>query len=234
MMDTQRYPFTDEINAALLPHLTTLTALLEDPDSETVREADVPVKKWLRKQGALGIVPHSGDLSVMDVGGLANWFWTHVPGAKATQHIWLTRIQMGHARTLLIAARQRSSFETDAKYPVDGTMEKQHEFIMQKAWKHQCSAISDTFHCVDVDRQCIAALEGRMFEVSKKAGPAGHYQWGLDSGSHQGDWDPYMGGSWNNGDRDGSETELEVCTYIFFSTLILTNLRASAWPTFSE
>ncbi|GLB45355.1 hypothetical protein LshimejAT787_2200180 [Lyophyllum shimeji] len=48
-------------------------------------------------------------------------------------------------------------------------------------------------------------------EVSLRAGIAGHYQWGLDAGDHQDDWDPYAGipEHWNHNDRDGSDTELE-------------------------
>ncbi|KAH7879468.1 uncharacterized protein C8R40DRAFT_991141, partial [Lentinula edodes] len=32
-----------------------------------------------------------------------------------------------------------------------------------------------------------------MFERSKAAGKAGYYQWGLDVGCHQDDWNPYEG-----------------------------------------
>ena len=66
---------------------------------------------------------------------------------------------------------------------------------------------------VDVDAECLEALEERMFERSKVAGLAGYYQWGLDAGYHQGHWDPWAGtpSEWNREDFDGwSESELEV------------------------
>ncbi|CAA7263522.1 unnamed protein product [Cyclocybe aegerita] len=55
------------------------------------------------------------------------------------------------------------------------------------------------------------ALIDRAWERSERAGVAGHYQWGLDSGDHQGGWDPYQGlpYHWNRGDRDGSEDEMQ-------------------------
>ncbi|KAF9461663.1 hypothetical protein BDZ94DRAFT_1167414, partial [Collybia nuda] len=46
---------------------------------------------------------------------------------------------------------------------------------------------------VDVDHDSLARLEEEMFEISIEAGIAGHYQWELDSGDHQGMWDPYFG-----------------------------------------
>ena len=51
-----------------------------------------------------------------------------------------------------------------------------------------------------------------MFEQSKRVGVAGHFQWGLDAGTHQDGWDPYnmLPTEWDHGDWDGSETELKV------------------------
>ena len=43
----------------------------------------------------------------------------------------------------------------------------------------------------DVDKEAVAALEKQMFECSSNAGSAGNYQWGLDAGPHQNDWNPY-------------------------------------------
>jgi hypothetical protein len=51
-----------------------------------------------------------------------------------------------------------------------------------------------------------------MFENSVHAGMAGHCQWGLDAGEHQGKWHPYGGlNLWSDATRDGPESELEVC-----------------------
>ena len=67
---------------------------------------------------------------------------------------------------------------------------------------------------VNADRRrcwkCLEHLEAEMFEVSKRAGIVGHYQWGLNAGDRQ-DWDPYAGmQDLNFGNREGSESELEV------------------------
>ncbi|KAG1851016.1 hypothetical protein C8R48DRAFT_706732 [Suillus tomentosus] len=45
----------------------------------------------------------------------------------------------------------------------------------------------------DVDLECLTALEGRMFEDSEEAGPAGNQQWGLDAGQHHRRWNVYLG-----------------------------------------
>ena len=37
---------------------------------------------------------------------------------------------------------------------------------------------------VEVDKECLARLEEELFEVSNRAGIAGYYQRGLDSGDH--------------------------------------------------
>ncbi|KAF8200974.1 hypothetical protein BJ912DRAFT_843887, partial [Pholiota molesta] len=51
-----------------------------------------------------------------------------------------------------------------------------------------------------------------VFERSAGAGAAGHYQWGLDAGSHQDGWDSYAGlpPEWYHDDREEQEGELEV------------------------
>ena len=55
-----------------------------------------------------------------------------------------------------------------------------------------------------------------MFEQSAAAGEAGWYQWGLDAGDHQENWDPYskVPGDWNIGDfyPEDNEELLEVRT----------------------
>ncbi|KIJ94189.1 hypothetical protein K443DRAFT_642500 [Laccaria amethystina LaAM-08-1] len=76
--------------------------------------------------------------------------------------------------------------------------------LLQRAWKVQ-------FSNVDVDKDCLALLEEEMFERSARAGVAGHCQWGLDIGDHDG-WDLYrdVPGYFNHGDRAESESELQT------------------------
>ena len=51
-----------------------------------------------------------------------------------------------------------------------------------------------------------------MFECSARAGLAEYFQWGLDAGTHQDNWDPYedLPNKWTRGDWEGSEAELKV------------------------
>jgi hypothetical protein len=74
----------------------------------------------------------------------------------------------------------------------------------------------DARRCTQVHADARSArkfLTVGVFETSKRAGKAGHYQWGLDAGIHQNEWDPYAGRPthWNADGSDGSESELQVC-----------------------
>jgi hypothetical protein len=97
----------------------------------------------------------------------------------------------------------------------DESDKTQQEFLLKCAWEHLDKKTGANIVFADVDLECLAALEERMFEDSAKAGIAGNQQWGLDAGSHQCQWYPYEGlpAHWNYGDRPYSETELEVRNY---------------------
>ncbi|KAF9473635.1 hypothetical protein BDN70DRAFT_816944 [Pholiota conissans] len=78
------------------------------------------------------------------------------------------------------------------------------------AWKVQTTETDLPFDAeVNVDLECSSHLEREMFEVSKHAGVARDYQWGLDVWDHQ-DWDPYDS-YWSVGDRTVSES----CVILF-------------------
>jgi len=66
--------------------------------------------------------------------------------------------------------------------------------------------------------------EEAIFETSLQAGPTGHSQWGLDTGTHQNSWNPYsnLPAHWNHGDREGNDSELQVCA----SSTVLTQEMA--------
>jgi hypothetical protein len=52
----------------------------------------------------------------------------------------------------------------------------------------------------------------QMFERSARVGVSGHWQWGLDAGTHQDGWNPYAGlpTHWYHNNCEGSESELQV------------------------
>lgn len=78
--------------------------------------------------------------------------------------------------------------------------------------------MSKKYQSTDVDLECLRQLEDEMFEDSARAGVAGNWQWGLDAGDHH-YWNPYEGRPeyLRPGDRDGSESELEVsCLFGIF------------------
>ncbi|EGO03967.1 hypothetical protein SERLA73DRAFT_175673 [Serpula lacrymans var. lacrymans S7.3] len=51
-----------------------------------------------------------------------------------------------------------------------------------------------------------------MFEVSSQVVTAGYYQWGLDAGEHQDNWDPYanLPSYWVRDDFEGEESYLKI------------------------
>lgn len=83
--------------------------------------------------------------------------------------------------------------------------------VLDIAWRYQTS--HNASEILDIDLQCLASFEERLFEDSFAAGRAGNQQWGLDVGPHPNGWNPYANIPihWNHGDRgDESESELQV------------------------
>ncbi|KAJ7086352.1 hypothetical protein B0H15DRAFT_782057 [Mycena belliarum] len=212
------HPYTHEIDTVLRPHLKELEALLTDPDGD---HPDIPALEFARAQKKSktkttemlrqGGIPYTGDLRSIDCARVANWFYNCVAGAKEATHMWLGRVPLGHAYTILIASHHRQSIldeiQGDSRYT---TMERQTA-IFHIAWGYQVGR--PTFRFTDVDRECLGIFEERLFEDSHEAGRAGNQQWGLDVGPHQDGWSPYINipTHWNHNDReDESESELQV------------------------
>lgn len=208
----------------LSPSLSILTRLLESPDSITDKEA--PVMTYLRSPSTtrqlstlhgLGVVPYSGDLSVLDRARVSNWIAHHIPNAKKNLQLWFAKAPYAHALTILIAARHHVAFMTNANFPKTGTASEQEHYVLLEAWDYQMRAVADDIAVADVDLEALKSLEERMFEVSKAAGTAGYWQWGLDAGDHQECWDPYqtLPTSWHYPDAELDTEEhhhkLEVC-----------------------
>ncbi|KAG6904433.1 hypothetical protein DXG01_009991, partial [Tephrocybe rancida] len=202
--DPSTIPYTPDIERALSPHRGTLQRLLLNP--ETVDNTACPAKAWLiqrRKCLLTTIVPHTGSLSVSDRARVANYFDLHICGDPKLRHMWIAFLSIAHAHTLLIASRLAS----------DGDhLDCSESDLLEKAWHVQCFEGSDLLMDVDVDRESLEHLEELMFERSREAGIAGYYQWGLDAGDHQEQWDPWGGlpTDLNHEDRTDSESEL-VC-----------------------
>ncbi|KAH7907178.1 hypothetical protein BJ138DRAFT_1014934 [Hygrophoropsis aurantiaca] len=212
-------PYPDEIHQILTRHISTLCKLLECPDPDGY--SDLPVGQYLisHNQSPLTTGGYSikfcGDFTARAYAEVANWFHHNVPGAKSGSHRWLGCAPLAHALTLLIAHRQRQIFEALPEFPTDGSEEEQMAFLLKHAWDDLDTKTGTQALFVDVDLECLAALEARMFEDSIHAGSAGNQQWGLDVGEHQHRWNPYEGlpEEWNAHDREFSETELQVSNW---------------------
>ena len=202
--------FSPEIEKALEPALDILTKLLHNPDS--VNPQDAPVLNYLRQpcgNGPMshlhkaGFVPFRGDVIDLDQARATNWFELRVPDAHLKQLFWIGKAPFAHTITVLLRTRHGDTFRNDPKFPSAGSPTDQEHFLLKKAWEYQQMAVRADFRDVDIDRESIGMLEERMFEISKEAGRAGYYQWGLDAGDHQDKWFPYenVPSDWDH--RDG-------------------------------
>ncbi|KAG6806222.1 hypothetical protein H0H92_012188, partial [Tricholoma furcatifolium] len=209
LMDPSMIPFSQDVNDALDPSNKVLSHLFLDP--RLVDSDLVPAKKWLeaKKQDFnKSVVPFTGPLPLIKVAQISNWIETHITKnpTLACRLTWLTNVTNAHARTLYIASLLKSD-------PKNHALDEQS--LLQQAWKIQTYEVGPGplhSHSVDVQLESLEKLEKEMFERgSLRAGAAGHYQWGLDAGDHQGGWDPYIGtpNEWYRGDREGSDSELD-------------------------
>ncbi|GBE89672.1 hypothetical protein SCP_1603360 [Sparassis crispa] len=115
LAEPDSYPFTEEIDRILTPHIHVLSALLNSP--EEVDSTSVPVLQYLRSDAGSdgaksvqspgnkslgkptktsevdsrfrqhpavrsGMVPHTGDLDIVEQARINNWFYLKVPGAR--------------------------------------------------------------------------------------------------------------------------------------------------------
>ncbi|KAJ7255556.1 hypothetical protein C8J57DRAFT_1236007 [Mycena rebaudengoi] len=217
MADFRDTPYTPEIEAALRPHIHCLTSLLEEPDND---HWAIPAARFAREHAqsrrALeflrnGGIPFHGSLSVTDRARVMNWFYHCVDNAKDKFLAWVGRVPIGHAYTILIAAQKKAKILAEIASNEQMASQDKQTAIFNVAWEYQMKD-NTTANVVDVDLDCVAFLEERMFENSIQAGRAGNEQWGRDAGPHQDGWVPYMHipSHWNHGDREGSETELQV------------------------
>ncbi|KAF9552882.1 hypothetical protein CPC08DRAFT_767975 [Agrocybe pediades] len=200
--------YTPEVHDVLLPSKAILSALFEGR-IEDLQDTPIPALEWLRSQKKpihSTLIPFVGGLSVNERLQITNWFERNISLDPQLRMNWMGLLPLAHAYTVYLAARlRRTVTREDAMNDSD---------LLTKAWEavHCGAGALDSVIRVDMERECIERLEEEMFENSKEAGIAGHYQWGLDAGHHQEDWNPYsnLRPDWNHEDREGNDEELQV------------------------
>ncbi|KAI0683118.1 hypothetical protein BC835DRAFT_1311235 [Cytidiella melzeri] len=209
LYDLNMYPFTEEIEQILAPHVDTLEQILSKGyhhflDLPACNHANEAVAKAETEAQRQGMVPYYGSLDIVEQGQINNWITHRVSGAQGARHLWQGMAMNAHAATLVIAYRQRFEIRRDPTYPLYADAAELQAYTLKCAWNYQTRAIAskDTGFCVDVDHECLSLLEEHMFVCSVEAGIAGYQQWGLDVGDHQERWNPYLDlpTHWNHGD----------------------------------
>jgi hypothetical protein len=211
LSDPSTIPYTPDIHTALAPSIQVLQKILLNPEDQDAE--GIPAKKWLEGQGknvGTGIVPFTGNLSVIERAKLGNWFEIHIAtGDQSLRRHWLGLLPFAHTCTLWLVSLIHKHKGDLQKFDTNDDKE-----VLQAAWKEQTTISSEKIWMdgVDVDKESLERLEEEMFERSVLAGIAGNYQWGLDAGDHQGNWNPYGGSEHLHiDDRESDEDEHEVC-----------------------
>jgi hypothetical protein len=198
-------PYTNEIDDILSPFKDVLRNLLTCKPKD-LKDETIPAKSWIestKKPLLTTLVPYVGSLSLEERAQIANWFDINITHKdKKFRLSWLGYLPLSHAYTLYIADRLKSN----PKMAQLGWKD-----LLLQAWDVQFTGTPERLADIDVEKECLEQLEEEMFEVSFRAGKAGNYQWGLDSG-HQDNWNPYanLPAEWKVGDYVGDEEELEV------------------------
>ncbi|KAF5323682.1 hypothetical protein D9619_012867 [Psilocybe cf. subviscida] len=198
--DPTSIPYTPEVDQALGPYEDILRCLMESPSD--VDSALVPAKAHLENTDTaltdVSICQNVGSLSFVERAQISNWFEARIAkGDPGQQRKWMTSIPITHALTLFIA------------YRCARVEPHEQDDLLGIAWEMQMMESCDDNRRVDVDREAILTLEKEMFEYSAESGVAGNWQWGLNAGSHQDGWVPYLNipEAWRPGDRQSEEEE---------------------------
>lgn len=183
LADPAAYPFTEEIDAVLRPHIAILTQLLswkmDSKHTPILNDKDVPVLAFMRKVAAKskvpaerqGLVVHTGDMPVKHRCQIINWFDLHIPDAPSKRHLWMTGPPIAHAITLVLAEKLSTKYIKESSCPTNEHARRR--YILKRTWKYQTTAIdARRHHGVDVDRECLSEFERRLFERSKASGVA--------------------------------------------------------------
>jgi hypothetical protein len=138
---------------------------------------------------------------------------------QSLHHIWIGRIPLAHAFTILLAHCRHKIIITDKSCPPVDSEPKRAQFLLAAAWEYQCTAAPGMWDGLDIEQESLGYLEEQMFENSVRVGMASIGQWGLDSGVHQGHWFPYasLPSYWSKDDApDATEEDLQVSHFGFF------------------
>ncbi|KAF8214507.1 hypothetical protein K438DRAFT_1563128 [Mycena galopus ATCC 62051] len=221
-------PYNEEISAALTPHRATLQQLLISPTH--FPQNDIPALASLTNPDG-SMIPHGGsypgDLVVVDRLRVMNWFERHIANNdQSLRHMWIGRISLAHAFTILFAHRRRKIIITGKSCPPVNSEPQHTQFLLAAAWEYQCTAAPGMWDGLDIEQECLSYLEERMFENSARAGMAGTGQWGLDAGVHQGHWFLYasLPSDWSKDDApDATEQDLQVSILDFHFDPVINN-----------
>ena len=202
MLDYLKTPFSDEINIALNSHLDTLNSLLQSPQDISEKYcsawAYVHNKKFISNFKAevsllkAGLLLFRGTLTATDVAMVHHWLHTKLSFGATKKDQWFQHVPAAYAMTLLILYHSYHKWCED-NIPVETLPSHPTLFcnLLKQAWDLQCKGNSKP-DGIDVDQEAVKVLERAMFEISKAAGLASHYQWGLDAGNHQQQWNPFQ------------------------------------------
>ncbi|KAF9064256.1 hypothetical protein BDP27DRAFT_1367319 [Rhodocollybia butyracea] len=176
--------YTPAIHDALEPHINILTQLLHQPEDI---ESDIPAKTWLETQTEIGgigkSIPFTGTLTLQDLIAVNHWYYKNIKGASTLQHLWIGSIPIGHARTLLVAARQRTLFvdSWESSPEIHSQFVDIDTYVVDRAWEllRVRTGYDKGPGRADVDIEALKILESR------------NYQWGLDKGIHENNWNPW-------------------------------------------
>jgi hypothetical protein len=163
------------------------------------------------------MVHYFGTLDLVQQCEINNWIASHIPGAREAPHLWQGGALNAHAATLVIAHHQQRYIEQLPAYPRHLTKNNPEvqAFILREAWTLQSTVSHKSLSRIDVDKECLALLEERMFQCTFWTQKGGYQQWGLDAGDHQEAWDPYneLPNHWIDGHYipQDLDNELQVC-----------------------
>ncbi|KAJ3903467.1 hypothetical protein F5879DRAFT_147757, partial [Lentinula edodes] len=170
LMQFEDYPYTEEVNDALKPHLEFLKTLHCSPQDCSVEE--VPAKVYVEKSKKpvhQCTIPFTGGLTIEDQARVANWFEKFVSQTPSiSRSKWHSLLAHAHAITLFLDHRLHRT--------ATGMSESER---LHNAWNHQTTTrqiSSNSSNTIDVDLECLEYLETRMFERSRED-----------------NWDPYIG-----------------------------------------
>ncbi|KAL0572827.1 hypothetical protein V5O48_009138 [Marasmius crinis-equi] len=155
---------------------------------------DSPALQFLRRN-RVTVVSYNGGFSLEMQSQFINWLYVNILGIKNTAPRWIVDGTLQDALMLWVEHQDKAEFEGEKDCPNESI--QRASYVRERAWERLQKSTptrDSTRHTkapVDVDRESLAALEQKMFDMSETAGHAGNSQWGLDVGIHQDDWSPY-------------------------------------------